>query len=56
MNGFAIFGIIMLALIALVVLVLLILSLPDFIKYLRLRAMSDGSQPQANPRKSGSHA
>ncbi len=56
MNGFAIFGIIMLALIVLVVLVLLFLSLPDFFKYLHLKAMSHGRQPQAMPRKSGSHA
>lgn len=56
MNGFAIFGIIMLALIALVVLILLLLVLPDFFKYLHLKSMSDGKQPQATPRKSGSHA
>ncbi len=56
MNGFAIFGIIVLALIALVALVMLILTLPDFFKWLHLKAMSDGRQPQAKPRKSGSHA
>ena len=56
MNGFAIFGIIMLALIVLVALLMLSLSLPDFFKWLHLKAMSDGRQPQATPRKSGSHA
>ncbi|MDQ3512035.1 MAG: hypothetical protein M3414_10225 [Pseudomonadota bacterium] len=56
MNGFAIFGIIMLALIVLVALVMLLIVLPDFKKYLHLKAMSDGRQPQATPRKSGSHA
>lgn len=48
MSGWAMFGIVVAILIALLVLLAILLNLPDFFKYLKLLAMSDGRQPQAS--------
>lgn len=47
MSGWAMFGIVVAIVIALVVLLMLLMDLPDFFRYLKLLAMSDGKQPQA---------
>ena len=48
MSGWAMFGIVVAIVIVLLVLLMLLMSLPDFFKYLKLLAMSDGRQKQAS--------